>query len=210
MPFFGKNNEFRRYLDLGYLIQLAFLLISLCSQNALSQASPSPVSFSVQGSIKSFGKNLGFDPAFGYGGGASFSISQTVQAELLIESVHSKKEFDLIGSIGSLNVGITSYQFRLLYKIATIGNSVDLSASAGMGVATLKSSATTISLGALGRVVIPERSENRTLYTTSVRVSKTLAPRVAIQIEPEVFVLSPLPSAQSNYSLTGGITVGLF
>lgn len=175
----------------------------------LAQQEPPTLALSPYGSYHGYGPALGFRPSFGYGFHVIYSPLPRTAISARISLSRTSVEFDLINAQDRIDVGVISYQLGIRQQTASVGSLFDIDLSGNVGMIRFVREAKTISLGALGTTVIPEKTDTRSIYSVGVILSRAIGSRVSIDVMPEVQFISPLSQRQGNYSISGGLAIGI-
>ena len=186
------------------------LLFPLVFPICLLAQQESPIlALSPYGSYSGYGPSLGFRSSFGYGLHVIYSPFLHTAVSARISLSRTSVEFDLINAQDRIDVGVISYQLGIRQQIASVGLLFDIDLSGNVGMISFVREAKTISLGALGATVIPEKTDTRSIYSVGMILSRAIGSQVSIDVMPEVQFISPLSERQGNYSISGGLAIGI-
>ena len=175
----------------------------------LSQEKSPLMALTPFASYQMFGRSLGFDPALGYGFHLSFSPASRLAIVGSVSYSPTSVAFDLIGYRDRLDVSVTMYQIGASYALMTLANVADVGVAGRAGVMRFSREARSISLGALGSTSIPEQSESRSVLSTGLVLSRSLSRMISIYLSPELQFTTPVSNTQGNYSISGGLAIGI-
>ena len=116
------------------------------------------------------------------------------------------QQYDAIDAPHSVPSRVTTVFVQIEYLLLSVPAVFDLSPTIGIGSMHIQIDAQRVSLGALGEITIPESGENRTLYSAGLVASRQLVGRVGIRVSPMAWFS---PAGGPNYSIQGGVSVGL-
>jgi len=187
---------------------LLALLLLLGIDFGTSNSQPHTLSFHAHASLSAFHNDFGLDYHLGFGASIGYGLSERAETGLIGTWSTATRKFDLVGSTGNLDVRIAQYQGKLTYTVQSIFGIADVCPSASIGIIRLTTQSQTVQLGAIGNIRIPARTEDHFIYSGGIRLSRAIAPRLAIEVEPQVSLVST-SSLRANYSLTGGISLGI-
>ena len=176
---------------------------------AVAQQDTPAISLTPLVSYESFNNEVGLGSSIAYGAAVSYTLNREMGIELSLLTSRTTEEFDLIATRGTLDVRRNVYQVQFHYLLLSLENLFETSSTAGVGLFHLSTDAQLVSLGALGQVVVPGRSETRSLVSLGIEFSKRLTSRVSVQVHPKAVFFTPLSPLQANYFLSGGIRVGI-
>ncbi|MEW6511576.1 MAG: hypothetical protein AB1428_11540 [Bacteroidota bacterium] len=154
--------------------------------------------------------SLGFDNGLSFGASLRFAIVDPLSVECSALFGTTSASFDLVGSTGAIDVRTASYAATLVVRVLGHREGGELAAALGGGAVVSSVDARIVSLGALGSIAVPSRSESRSFLTAGISASLTIAPRIAIVTEPRVRFMTPVGSTGPDYHIAGGIRVALF
>ena len=186
------------------------LLIVVPSSMTIAQEDLPLFSLTPFASFEKFTPAAGLDTGFGFGVAATYTLSPSVLLEIAAHTGSTTEQFDLVGRTASLQIRHTTYELQVHYLMVRLPSIADAYATAGLGVFRLSTDEQQVSLGALGQLRIPGRSETRALSSVGVVLSRAFSSRVAVRLEPQLILLSPLSDSQSNYVISGGVTFVVF
>jgi len=174
-----------------------------------AQQAPPTFVLSPYGSYYAYGPALGFRPSFGYGIHVIYSPLLHTAISARISLSRTNVEFDLISAEDRLDVGVTTYQLGIRQQAARVGSLFNIDISGFVGMIRFVREAKTISLGALGNTGIPEKTETRSICSLGMILSRAAGSRVSINVMPEIHFITPLSDRQGNYSISGGLAIGI-
>ncbi|HTY60549.1 MAG TPA: hypothetical protein VMF59_17120, partial [Bacteroidota bacterium] len=150
----------------------------------------------------------GFDSGVDFGAAAGLRISPSIAVSASVATGTRTVMFDVIGGSESLSARIISAHASLEFLLLGRPGAAGLSAAIGAGRISSTIRAHTVSLGALGSLLIPEQSAARTFFEAGLAGTIPLAPDVALVMLPSVRFYSPI-SSSPDLSLSGGLRVGV-
>jgi hypothetical protein len=184
-----------------------FLLVSLCSCDSRSQGHLLFISpFTSYDSFRSLGFSHGFD--FGASAGVRLTPSLTFVADLGFGA--RTEPFDLIGGSDRLDLRLTIYEATLEQLLFGRPDAVAADLLIGGGGISSSVDGHTVSLGALGSVTVPPRSDNAGYLIAGLRGVCPLTPDAALTIAPMIRIFRPFTESTTDISISGGVRVGLF
>jgi hypothetical protein len=188
--------------------KMLFLLMMMPLPAALSQGQEN-IRFSVSPivSFTEFGKDFGFNPAFGFGAVFRFHPDSELSLALSGSITGTEVDFSMISETGHLPVTVSMLQAQLDYRL--LESFVDLLGSVSAGVLHTHAESYRLSLGALGSQVVPSRDESFATASAGMIIRRQLGSIVAVYLEPRVFFSSRDSRTFSFTSIAGGISVGI-
>jgi hypothetical protein len=178
---------------------------------AQERSSGSPA-FSIApfASYNIYSESFSMHSAMSYGGAITMSLTSRIGMEFNAQFGQSQQDFDVIGGTAFLGISTSAYQLQFQYLIFSLHKSLDVLGTAGIGMVRFTTDAHTVSLGALGEVIVPGRSETRSQYIIGVIFSTHVGPRISIRLGPAVRFITPLSPLQASYTISGGLAIGMF
>jgi len=195
----------------SYMCRLVpLMLVPLGMAIAQERSSVSPAfSIAPLASYNIYSESFSMHSATSYGGAITMSLTSRVGLEFHAQFGKSQRDFDVIGGTAFLGINTAAYQLQIQYLVFSLDESFDVVGAAGIGIIRFTTDAHTVSLGALGKVLVPERSESRRQYAVGIIFSTHLASRISIRLGPEVRFITPLSHLQASYTISGGLTIGV-
>ena len=190
-------------------ILFVFLIVAPSSMTIAQEDLPS-FSLTPFASYEKFTPAADLDAGFGFGIAATYSLSASILLEIAAHTGSAREQFDLVGRTASLQVRHTTYQLQVHYLVVHLPSIADAYATAGLGLFRLSTDEQHVSLGAVGQLRVPGRSETRALSSVGMVLSRAFSPGVAVRLEPQLMLLSPLSDSQSNFMISGGVTFVVF
>jgi hypothetical protein len=188
------------------------LLVSLVVPLSVTTAQEDLPCFSLTpfASFEHFTPDMHLDAGLALGVTATCTLSSSICLEITARTGSTGEAYDLVGRTAHLAVRHSMYQLQADYRVVHIDQIADLSATAGLGFSRLSTDEQLVSLGVLGQMTIPGRTETRANTSVGLIVSKAFSSSVALRLEPQLVLLSPFSEHQSLYLISGGITFVLF
>jgi hypothetical protein len=155
-------------------------------------------------------RSLGFPNGIEYGAAAGIRLTSTLALAATVALGDRSQPFDLIGGSDQFHVRVIAYGATLEHTFAGEPGSVEAAVLLGGGGVFSAVEKRTVSAGALGVVTIPGRSQTRSFLHAGVRGSIPLTRNVAMTLSPALRVFTPFSSSAADFSIAGGIRVGLF
>jgi hypothetical protein len=189
------------------LLCATILLATLCSCEVYSQGHL--LSLSPLVSFDSF-HSLGLSPGVDFGAAAGIRLMPTVTFMTTLSFGTRNEPFDLIGASDHFNVRIIVYEATLEQFLLGEPDGAAVAILLGGGGLSSTIDARSVSLGALGSMTVPPRSDTEGFLVTGLRGIFPLTSGAAVTIAPRLRVFRPFASSTTDLSITGGIRVGLF
>lgn len=188
------------------LIPFALILCALPLSGA-ARAQEHPFSFSPFLSFDRY-RSSGFDAGFDYGAAAAYSFPDGLSFRAEAAFGQRTITYDVVGGTQFLSGRVSEFSLSAGYRLigGAAGPSLSLSLGAGRTGATVD--ATTVSLGALGTLAIPERTAAHGFVEAGLTACTTFSRSVGIFLRPALRSVST--GAPADISLEGGLRVGLF
>ncbi|MCZ6775135.1 MAG: hypothetical protein O7D34_01620 [Ignavibacteria bacterium] len=145
-----------------------------------------------------------------YGAAITMHLTSRIGLEFNAQFSKSQGDFDVIGGTAFLGINTAAYQLQFQYLVFSLDESFDVVGTAGIGMVRFTTDAHTVSLGALGKVLVPERKETRNQYTVGLILFRQLASRISLRLGLEARFITPLSSLKASYTISGGVAIGVF
>ncbi len=158
-------------------------------------------------SFTEFGKDFGFDPAFGFGAAFRFHPDSELSLALSGSITSTDVDFSMISETGHLPVTVSMVQAQLDYRL--LKAFVDLLGSVSAGVLHTHAESFRLSLGALGSQVVASRDESFATVSAGMIIRRQFGSTIAAHLEPRMFFYSRYARTFSFTSIAGGISVGI-
>lgn len=189
----------------GQWLLLALLLISSPARSETPRER-----FGIGFSIVNvhFHPSQAMEPSFGAGGSLAFNLTDDLRAILIVNSMNTVMKYDKIGGAGNLDIGLLLVHLEARYLLAHFGSVLDIESAIGGGLVSISTSGQTISLGALGQMEVPERSETHPAYLAGVVLSHRVN-RVMFEVRPSVLLLGGETLSNPQYVIAGGVSLDI-
>jgi len=151
----------------------------------------------------------GFDAGLDFGVAAALRIvdNLSVRAEAAFGS--RTIPYDAVGEKRFLSGRFSEVSLCAAYRLIGSARSAALSLSLGIGKMSATVDATTVSLGALGTLAVPARTASHGFVEGALAAEVPLAGRAGFFVRPALRS-GPAGSSSADFSLEGGLRVGLF
>ncbi len=149
----------------------------------------------------------GFDYGMDFGAGAGIRLAPSIFIAAAFAFGPRTLTFDAVGGTEDFNARLFSIEGSIEFLLLGRPGS-GVSAAIGAGRMSGTVDAQSISLGALGSVVIPERSVARGFLEPGFTGEIPLSATVGVVLHPSARLFSPL-SSQVDFSFEGGLRVGI-
>jgi hypothetical protein len=175
-----------------------------------AQQNPPVLALSPFASFQTYSSTLGFTQSLTYGVSLVYH-SPLPQTAVFARIAFGKTdvEFDLVGSQDRIPVNTTSYQIGIHHQVLDVAGLFEIALSGSGGRISFSRPEKTISLGALGSTAISGKTETRTIYSVGALFSRSLSSRISVHLSPEAHIITPLSGKHGNYSISGGLAIGL-
>ena len=191
-------------------IATTFLAIFVFPNSIFAQQEKSAFELGAGMSAGNSLRSKGITSQLGYEFSASFSPFHRLKLGITLGATNSYAEYDLIGKIEREKIRSSIYQMQALFRLLDVPNFIDIDVTSHLGVIVLSSDEHPISIGALGSITIPGRSEHLFAWSMGTVISKSLFSKTSLFLSPQIVFVSPLRLSSAGYSLAGGLSFGIF
>ena len=200
----NRSNE-----SLGNCLFLAIFILATPFRSVAQGASPL-LEVHPGLSIEHLGARYSIRTHIVYSLSASFLPSEKTRIGISASFGNPTSEYDLVGLAGIEEIHVSAFEVFVAYRIVKVFDAFDLSARGGVGLTILSTDERSVTVGAIGVVRVPGRSERAASYSVGLIASRELFPRVSAFVSPRVLLISPVQMSSLGYSIGGGLSLGIF
>jgi len=191
------------------MYRLAIILLLLAAAHGGSRAQEHAFSVSPLLSYDRF-HTLGFTSGIDFG--AQLIVATSPNLRIALEGLVASRDvpFDLVQGTQVLQATIFAYGCSVELPFLGHDGGSEVAATMGAGGATSKVDARVVSLGALGSITVPARTDSRGFVQAGLLGTFPLSSLLDIVVYPAYRLFLPLSRLAADLSIAGGLRVRIF